>query len=149
MKNFGALISILFLIFSVIIFIQASSLEYSSEYGPGPGFLPSWTSGIMIILSIVYFFISLKKELIYLKGILPNREGLFNVLISIGALTLYIIVTPYLGFTISSALMLFSLFSLGYKWYWSLGMSACLSLLVFWVFGNLLGIPLPLNEYGW
>jgi hypothetical protein len=66
-----------------------------------------------------------------------------------GSLLLFIVIVPYAGFLLSSILTLSLLFSRGYKWYWGLGMSTVVACVVFWVFGSLLGIPLPVNKYGW
>jgi putative tricarboxylic transport membrane protein len=149
LKNFGVYVGLFFLIFGGVIFWQSISLDYYSEFGPGPGFLPAWTSGIIIILSLVYLFIALKKEIILVRDILPKGEGFINVLVSMVSLLLFIVIVPFVGFIISSIITLFLLFSRGYKWYWGLGMSTVVACIVFWVFGSLFGIPLPVNEYGW
>jgi putative tricarboxylic transport membrane protein len=149
MKNIGLYVSLLFLIIGGIVFIQSLSLDYYSEFGPGPGLLPMWISGLMIILSIINIFSSLKKDSIKLADVMPKGEGLKNVLLTVGTLLMFIITVPYIGFNIASFLMLFLLFLRGYKWYIGVGLSAGITLFVFWVFGALLNIPLPVNSFGW
>ncbi|WP_174350799.1 tripartite tricarboxylate transporter TctB family protein [Paenibacillus sp. JMULE4] len=80
---------------------------------------------------------------------MPKGEGLINVLVCAGSFILFIIIAPLLGFLIGSTITLFLLFMRGYKWYWSLGLSASISFIVFWVFGILLQVPLPVNDLGW
>ncbi|MCM3791196.1 tripartite tricarboxylate transporter TctB family protein [Domibacillus indicus] len=149
MKNLSFYVGLFFLVFAGIIFWQSLSLDYYSEYGPGPGFLPTWTSGIIIVLSLIYLFLAFKKERILFENVLPKGAGLVSLLASMGSLLLFIVIVPYAGFLLSSILTLSLLFSRGYKWYWGLGMSTVVACVVFWVFGSLLGIPLPVNKYGW
>ncbi|RDU38126.1 hypothetical protein DRW41_00720 [Neobacillus piezotolerans] len=149
MKNIGLYVSLLFLIIGGIVLMQSLSLNYYSEFGPGPGLLPIWISGLMIVLSIINIFSSLKKDAIKLADVMPKGEGLKNVLLTVGTLLLFIITVPYIGFCIASFLMLFLLFLRGYKWYIGVGLSAGITLLVFWVFGSILNVPLPVNSFGW
>ncbi|WP_375162508.1 tripartite tricarboxylate transporter TctB family protein [Paenibacillus sp. Pae15] len=141
--------AVFFLLYSGIMFWESLSMDYYSEYGPGPGMLPRWVSGLTFVFSIIYLVISLKKDIILFSRILPKGEGLINVLVCAGSFILFIIIAPLLGFLIGSTITLFLLFMRGYKWYWSLGLSASISFIVFWVFGILLQVPLPVNDLGW
>lgn len=149
MKSIGLYVSLLFLIVGGIVFIQSLSLDYYSEFGPGPGLLPMWISGLMIILSIINIISSLKKDAIKLSDVMPKGEGLINVLLTAGSLLLFIIIVPFAGFCIASFLMLSIVFLRGYKWYIGMGLSAGITLLLFWVFGSILNVPLPVNSFGW
>ncbi|ALS21117.1 tripartite tricarboxylate transporter TctB family protein [Paenibacillus naphthalenovorans] len=149
MKNLGVYMAVFFLLYSGIMFWESLSMDYYSEYGPGPGMLPRWVSGLTFVFSIIYLVISLKKDIILFSRILPKGEGLINVLVCAGSFILFIIIAPLLGFLIGSTITLFLLFMRGYKWYWSLGLSASISFIVFWVFGILLQVPLPVNDLGW
>ncbi|MFJ8236237.1 tripartite tricarboxylate transporter TctB family protein [Ureibacillus sp. NPDC094379] len=149
MKNLNIYIALLLLIISGIIFWQSLSLSYYSAYGPGPGFLPRWSSGIIIVLIVLYLIQSIRKDFVSISEVMPKGEGLINVLVCFAAIILFIITIPYVGFNISSVIMLTLLFSRGYKWYIALGSSVGVTLIVFLIFGTLLGVPLPVNEYGW
>lgn len=149
MKNLGVYISVFFLLYGGVIFREAISMDYYSDYGPGPGLLPLWVSGMIIFSSLCYLLVTLKKEIILFSSILPKGEGLKNVIVTVSAFLLFVILVPYTGFVISSTLMLFLMFKRGYKWYWSLGLSAVVTGIVFFVFDVLLQVPLPVNEYGW
>lgn len=149
MKNIGLYVSLLFLIIGGIVFKQSLSLEYYSEFGPGPGLLPIWISGLMMILSIVNIFSSLKKGAIKFSDVMPKGGSLINVLLSVGTIILFVIIVPYVGFCIASFIMLFILFLRGYKWYVGMGLSVGITVFLFWIFGLILNIPLPVNSFGW
>lgn len=149
LKNLGIYISLFFLFIGGIVFSQSLSMEYYSEYGPGPGLLPLWTGALIIVLSLFYFGITIKKDVILFSEVLPRGEGITNVLVSMGSLILFMIIVPYTGFLIGSIITLLILFKRGYKWNWALGLSVTVSLVTFGIFGLLLQIPLPVNEFGW
>jgi putative tricarboxylic transport membrane protein len=149
LKSLGIYLSIFFLICSGGMFWLALSMDYYSEYGPGAGFLPLWVNGVIFILSVFYLVIVIKKKNIPVARIFPKGEGFINVLVSMGSPVLFLIIVSYVGFVLSSFITLFILFMLGYKWYWSLGSSAVVTFILFWVFGTLLQVPLPVNQFGW
>lgn len=149
LKNLGVVMSIFFFLISGIVFKQALSMEYYSEFGPGSALLPLWISGFMMILCVINIIMSLKKNIIHFSDVMPKGEGLVNVLTCVGSLALFMLIVPYAGFTISCLLMLFILFSRGYKWYWGLGLSTVVTGLLFWIFSSILSIPLPVNAFGW
>jgi hypothetical protein len=62
---------------------------------------------------------------------------------------LFTITVSFIGVTLASILMLFILFSRGYKWYWGLGLSVLVAGVTVFVFGSVLGVPLPVNDFGW
>jgi putative tricarboxylic transport membrane protein len=148
-KNLGVYISVFFLLFGGIMLWQSLQLDYYSDYGPGPGLLPLWISSAIIVFSVLNLVLSLKKNIIRIADVIPKGEGLLNVLACIGAFLLFIIIVPYVGFLIGSTVMLFILFSRGFKWYWAIGLSVLIAGIIFWVFGILLQVPLPVNELGW
>jgi putative tricarboxylic transport membrane protein len=145
----GFILAVFILVCSGIMFWQAISMGYYSEYGPGPGFLPLWVNGLLIILAVMYLIISLIKSDIPLSKVFPKGEGFINVLVSMGASILFLIIIPYTGFVVASMITLFFLFLRGFKWYWSLGYSIGLSIILFMIFSTLLRVPLPVNVLGW
>ncbi len=149
MRNLNIYIALLLLLISGIIFWQSLLIPYYSPYGPGPGFLPRWTSGIIIILLIVYLIQSIRIDFISISEVMPKGEGLVNILVTLGAIIVFMIIIPYVGFNVSSVIMLTLLFSRGFKWYKAIGISVVVTFIVFFIFGSLLGVPLPVNEYGW
>lgn len=149
MKNLEVYISGFFILFGAVFFWLATSMKYYGDYGPGPGLLPVWISGLLVLLSILNLISSLKRNNTHISELLPKGTGLINLLSCIGSFGLYIIIVPYAGFTISSLIMLFILFSRGYNWQWSIGLSVLVTGILFLVFSTALSIPLPVNEFGW
>lgn len=149
MKNIEVYVSGLFILLGGVIFWQALSLPYNSEFGPGCGLLPLWVSGILIVLCVLNLLIALKNNNINFNDILPKGASLKNVLACVGGYLLFMVAVPYAGFSISSIVMLFILFSRGYKWRWALVWSVAVTGAMFVIFNSILGVPLPLNEYGW
>ena len=149
MKNIEVYVSGLFILVGAIVFWQASMLPYSSDVGPGAGFLPLWASGIMIVLCVFNAVVAFKKNNTQYDKLLPTGDSLKNVLACIGGYILFMVIISYVGFTISSIVMLFILFSRGFKRRWALIWSAAVTCVVFFVFSSLLGVPLPVNDFGW
>lgn len=149
MKNVEVYISLFFILFGGVIFKMATGLQYYGEYGPGPGLLPVWASGIMIVLAVINLVAAFKKNNTQFSDLLPTGTSLANVLSCVGSFAFYIIVVPYAGFVTTSTIMLFILFSRGYSWKTSIMFSALVTGIVFFVFSIALGIPLPVNEFGW
>ena len=149
MKNLEVYISGVMILFGAIIFRLAYSMEYYGEYGPGPGLLPLWTSGLIVVLATINLFLALKRGGKSLAEILPRGSSLKNVLSCVGAYALFLILVPYAGFTISSVLMLFILFSRGYDWRKGLLFSVVITGVMFFLFGSVLTVALPVNEFGW
>ena len=149
LRNLGFYISIFFLIIGGLIFSESLTLEYYSDYGPGPGLLTLWTSILIIVLSLLYLFTVIKKEFINLSEVFPKGEGFINIIVCIGSLILFIMIVPSTGFLIGSIVLLLILFKRGYNWLWSIGLSVSVSLIIFGIFGVLLEVPLPTNSLGW
>ncbi|MGM7722733.1 tripartite tricarboxylate transporter TctB family protein [Metabacillus sp. Hm71] len=149
MKNIGVWVGLLLLLFAGIIFWQSLSLEYYGQYGPGPGLLPIWLSGLLGVLSIIYIFSSLKEKNNSVFDLLPKGKVLMKLLSILGSIFLFIIISPYSGFVIASMIVLLILLSPEYKWYSSLGISAAITMILFLGFKTVLNIPLPVNMWGW
>ena len=111
MKSLEVYISGFMILFGAVIFRLAYSMEYYGEYGPGPGLLPLWTSGLIVVLALINLTIALKKGGKSLAEVLPKGTSLKNVLSCVGAYALFLVLVPHAGFSVSSVLMLFILFS--------------------------------------
>lgn len=149
MQNIEVYVSFFFLLVSGTILEQALSMQYYGPYGPGPGLLPVWIGGILAALSVINLLMAYRKNDTPFSKLVPKGVGLVNLSACVGSFLLFTSIVSFAGFTISSFLMLSILFSRGYKWYWALSMSAVVTGVLFFVFGSVLGVPLPVNEYGW
>ena len=136
------------LVFLSMIFLAESfAYEYTGDFGPGPGFFPTWLSGILLVLSLVYLYQSVRSST-HDGDPMPSRKAQKKILIILGCMALYLILLPYLGFVLSSTVFLFLLLFKGYKWYTNLLISVAASLILFVVFDQLLGVQLPVNGLG-
>ncbi|MBP1930962.1 tripartite tricarboxylate transporter TctB family protein [Ammoniphilus resinae] len=148
MKNAGALVGFLILIFAGTLFFQALSFDYYSDYGPGPGLFPLWLSGLLILLSIAYIIDCYRKNIIQLKDILPKGAGLRKIILIMVSLVVFYILAPFTGYSVAGIIMLMILFIKEYKWYWGLGISVVVTVVLFYTFYSVLNVPLPVNSFG-
>ena len=148
MKNAGALVGFLILIFAGTLFFQALSYDYYSDYGPGPGLFPLWLSGLLIVLSIAYIIDCYKKNIIQLKDVLPKGAGLRKIILIMVSLVVFYFLAPYTGYSVAGFIMLMILFIREYKWYWGLGISVVVTVVLFYTFYSVLNVPLPVNSFG-
>ncbi|WP_155614691.1 tripartite tricarboxylate transporter TctB family protein [Paenibacillus validus] len=148
-KNAGFWTGIVLLIFASIVFWQSFSLKYYTAFGPGPGMFPRWLSGILIIISIVYIWQSVKKEVFQFKDIFPKGRELGNILSVLASVVVFMLIVNFTGFIIASTILLFILLVREYKWYSGLAISAVTSIILFIVFKSFFDIPLPVNMFGW
>jgi hypothetical protein len=136
------------LILGLAVIYFSSKLEYYSEYGPGPGFLPLWV-GICItgFASVLIFNILRKHEKVgaFLKP--RTREG-FKLLFIIIA-TFFLL--PLLGFSIGFGLFAgITMRVMGRHRWVTCGLTAVgIAIGIRLVFSHWLMIPLPTGIVGW
>ncbi|WP_165842241.1 tripartite tricarboxylate transporter TctB family protein [Paenibacillus xerothermodurans] len=147
-QNAGLWAALVIFLFGAVFFWMSLSFDYYGETGPGPGLLPLWLSGILIILALVCAADSL-RNVVRFKDILPGAKGFINIIAIAGAFVLFLLTVNYVGFIASGTMFLLILLFREYKWHMALGISIFLSVLLYWVFGELLGVPLPVNAWGW
>lgn len=146
--NAGVWVGIIMFLFAGIFFWQSFSLDYYGDFGPGPGFLPRWLAGFMVLLSALYIIDSLRKESIDIREAMPKGQGLKKVKAIFQSLIIFLVIVPFTGYVIASVAMLFILFFREYKWYWALALSFLVTSSLFLVFSFLLHVPLPENPFG-
>jgi putative tricarboxylic transport membrane protein len=149
LKKAGVWAGIITLIYAIIIFQQSLSLDYSTKLGPGPGFFPLWLSGILVVFTLCYIVDAFRHDEVKISEILPGGEARKSIISTVGGLIIFPVVVPYLGFIISATILQFTMFVRDYKWYNALGISALVSVILFVVFQTLLGVTLPVNDFGW
>jgi hypothetical protein len=139
---------VIVLLLGVAVIYFSSQLEYYSEFGPGPGFLPLWI-GICITGCATYLiFNMLKKDKKVGSFLKPRaREG-FKLLILIIATFLLL---PLLGFSIGFGLFAgITMRAIGRHQWVSCGLTAIgIAIGIRFVFVHWLSIPLPTGIVGW
>jgi len=126
----------------------SSQLEYYSEFGPGPGFLPLWIGISIAGFAIVVIFNILRKHEkvgVFLKP--RTREGFKLLLIIIATFFLL----PLLGFSIGFGLFAGITMRVMGKHSWiACSLTAVgIAIGIRYVFGHWLSIPLPKGIVGW
>lgn len=149
MRNAGVWSGSIVLVFATVIFYQALSLDYSTPLGPGPGFFPRWLGGLLIILALAYIWDSIKNEVIPLAELFPRGKALENIVATLLGMVLFLVVVSFTGFVVAGTMLLFIMLRPEYRWYKALGISLGISLLLLIVFQSILGVPLPVNDFGW
>lgn len=127
---------------ALFLFILSLQYSYSGILGLGPGFFPTWLSGILMILSIWYIFESVKGKNVS-KESWPTGSSLKDILFTIMSLFLFIIIFALCGFILAGVIFLFILFYKGFKWYINIPMSMGITLIVYWLFNTILKVYLP------
>ncbi|MBM7691703.1 putative membrane protein YhdT [Peribacillus deserti] len=149
MKNLNIWVGVFTLAFAGFVFWQALSFEYYSNIGPGPGLFPIWLSGMLIVLSLFFIVNAFKSDKIYFSDVFPKGKQRSKIIRILASIVLFILISPYAGFTIAGIVVLFILFFGEMKWYKAIGTSVITTLIIFLVFKSFLGVPLPVNAFGW
>jgi putative tricarboxylic transport membrane protein len=136
--------------FGLYVTVASSRLSYTSEYGPGPGFLPLWLGIGLFVLALYLIAVNLARP-----APEPNREtkswmtpgrvlgGWFGLMIAIAVL-------PRIGFSLSLALLTASLIAAlerGSLWR-AVGVGFGLALSFHLIFVLALGLSLPAGPWG-
>lgn len=142
----------------VLVLFGMSVLTYTRTFPsldtghPGPGFFPNVLAGLLMIAGIGLIVQGARRGERLLKfdvtGI--TGSGLINILIVFGAVLFYIYLSDFLGFQITSFILLFGLL----KWLrvvtaWSLAMACGVTLGIYVLFAKMLLVPLPWGLWGW
>ena len=148
LKNAGLWTGIIFLLYSAVLFFGSFSFFYYTPYGPGPGFLPRWLGGIMFVVTLCYIWDSLRDKVIAVGELFPRGDALYDIALTVGGLCLFAVIINYAGFVISASILLFVMTFRHYRWYYALPSSIAVAFIILALFQNLLGVPLPVNDYG-
>ena len=152
MKRAWQITCIAFVALSVFTLALSFEYPYKDKLGPGPAFFPVWMSIITGVLSLVLFFqTTWGKSVADAAGtLLPERQGVWRILIILVALAGSTALLDPLGFRIS--LFLFLLFlplGLGVRnWWVTLIFAVAGSFGIFHVFYYWLKVPLPTGIFG-
>lgn len=137
-----------FVVMSVALgfFTYSLTYPYTSEIGPGAGFLPLWLSAVLFVLSLVYLYVVFTgKDSV---EPMPDAQGRKNIFFIVLCMILFVVLLPFLGFITSGTLFLYVLLIKNYKWPVALFTAFISSLLLFLIFSVLLRVSLPVNLFG-
>lgn len=135
--------AVIFLL-ALFLFVLSLQYSYSSVLGPGPGFFPTWLSGILMLLAIWYILDSVKGKNASSES-WPTGRSLKHILFIIISLVLFVILFSLFGFLLAGVIFLAMLFYKEYKWYTTLLMSVGITVFIYWMFNTILKVYLPLG----
>ena len=139
---------VIVLLLGLAVIYFSSQLEYYSEYGPGPGFLPLWV-GIIIAGCAIYVIIDVLKKHHKIGTFFKPRTKLgLHVLVII---FITFLLLPFLGFSIGLALFVGITMRIMGKHRWlSCSLTAVVTAIcIHLIFVSWLTIPLPQGLIGW
>ena len=139
-------VAVLLLGLAVVFF--SSQMEYYSEFGPGPGFLPLWV-GVVLVGCAIFVIINVLKKHDKIGTFFKPRTKLgLRVLIIIFITFLFL---PFLGFSIGLALFVGITMRIMGKHGWvSCSLTAVVTAIcIHLIFISWLTIPLPQGLIGW
>lgn len=136
--------------FGIYVVVEASSLPYYSEYGPGPGFLPLWLGLGICVLAFSLAFANLLGFARIEEGVPQPWTAIGRVLGGWFGLMVAIALLPWVGFGLSFAFLttLLILVLEGRSPLTALGTAVSLSLAFYLIFALALGVPLPSGPWG-
>lgn len=130
---------------------EALKLKLVSSVGPGPGYLPFWVSVLVALLSVVMFVqATFKPQDPMPADFMPKGRGWLSPLAILGSLVASTLLMEVVGFRlISLAVYVFLLAVLGrQKPLVTVLVSLAGSWGVYYLFNDLLMVPLPVGIFG-
>lgn len=150
---------VLLLIFSVLYTLEARKLPsrgmnalFFGQATPGPNFMPYWLGISMSVLAVALIVSGSLKPFTLdgEEGRLPGVEGWKRLAVVFGALLLYLVLMPAIGFSLATLALLMALllFPDRHPILLVLGLPVCTTLVLHWLFLRALHVPLPTNALG-
>jgi len=152
MKRAWQITCISFVALSVCTILLSFEYPYKDRLGPGPAFFPIWLGVITGALALALFFQTTRGKSVTdaATKLLPDRRGIWRIIVILFALLACLTLLQPLGFRIS--LFLFLLFlppALGAdNWRGALIFAIAGSFGIFHVFYHWLKVPLPIGIFG-
>ncbi len=155
MKRPYQIASVVLILFSVSYAREALELRYYTTLGPGPGFFPFWLALIMILLASFMFYHATWRESDPMPAdFFATRVGYLKALAVIVAIIFVTQALTGLGFRLTMAtFFVWLLFTLG-RPRRLVDLSAVLFVTLvgswgaFWLFNDMLKVPLPVGIFG-
>lgn len=150
---------ILLLVFSILYTLEARKLPsrgmnalFFDQGSPGPNFMPYWLGITMAVFAIALIVSgSLKPfEPKDEEGQLPGVAGWKRLAIVFGALMLYFLLMPVVGFSLGTLTFLTVLLLVPDRQpiLVVLGLPIGTTMFLYWLFLRVLHVPLPANAFG-
>ncbi len=132
----------------IAVILLAHRLPYHSEYGPGPGFLPTWIGYALAVCAIVVTAQELRATDTRETFFQPHTRMAVTVLLMIAVTFLLF---PLLGFSVGFGLFVAATMRVmgRHRWLTCGATAVVTAVVIHFLFGHWLDIPLPTGLVGW
>lgn len=140
------------IIFAIAVLLYTQTFPTLEKGYPGPSLFPNVLAVLFIIsgITLVVQGVRSGEKVLKLDTTGITSSGLINILMILGAVVFYIYLSDFLGFQITSLILLFGMT----KWLrvstpWSLVTACGVTLAIYVLFAKILLVPLPWGLWGW
>ena len=140
------------IVFAIAVLLYTRTFPTLEKGYPGPSLFPNVLAVLFIIAGITLVAQGVRsgERIIKFDTSRITRSGLINILLVLGGIVFYVYLSDFLGFQITSFILLFGLM----KWlrvstHWSLVMACGITLAIYLLFAKMLLVPLPWGLWGW
>lgn len=127
---------------SAVYLVTGWSLARGTAARPGPGFYPLAVGLFGAAVALAWVVTALRRP--RAGAGLPPGEGRGRVLVAIALLLGFCLALPWLGYPLTALLFTGLLLrALGGRWPAAVAIAVASALLSYWIFGPVLGVPLP------
>jgi putative tricarboxylic transport membrane protein len=150
MKRNDIIAGIIFIALGIFIFTQTWNYPSPPEKGhPGPGLFPNLLALLFIGFGLA-LILKARKLILTDSEIAPGPKKVSNVIFVIVIVAIYVGVVNFVGFLVTSAVLLFLLMKkLGVTIFKSALSSIIITLFINLMFSKILRVPLPWGILGW
>lgn len=152
MRVSNTAIGLVVVVFAIGVILYAQDFPKLEEGYPGPALFPILLAVLFILCGVILIVQGISRgERIwnFALGAMSSSGGV-NIILTIGAVLFYIFFSEFLGFHITSFLLLLVLMKkLNVSAKWSLIMAAGATFLIYALFAKMLLVPLPWGLWGW
>ena len=140
------------IVFGSAVFFYSRTFPRLEKDMPGPGLFPMVLAVLFILTGVILVIQGIRNGEKLLKfdtaGMSASRA--INILVVLAVIFAYIFLADFLGFQITSFLLLFILMKwLGVSIRGSLIMAIGVTLFIYFLFAKILLVPLPWGLFGW
>lgn len=145
MRRTGAITSILFLVFALVAFVDATKLPFGKASAPQPGFFPLILSVLLGVLSLLLLVEIFKERDEASNPFMLGRTTWKKIGLALGGLFSFALFFEILGYLVTTFLFITFLLRAVDQQRWRLAFTVAFwaSLLSYLLFGLLLQSPLP------
>ncbi len=148
-RRIERIFALLWIVVGAIVIVEARKLDYLSEYGPGPGFLPLWVGTAVILLGL---FLMARLHFDHKKAkdfSLPGRNAALQMVFVMAGFFGFVFLADKAGFLLSIGLLFFFLLGFVERRGWKFSLAASITaVFLFWVIFELgLKMQLPLSIF--